>query len=189
MPRTLPLLLLLAATVAACGSGRLPGELTRPEYEGRVVRVIDGDTLDLELGDGSRLRIRLAGIDAPERGQPWSKVATDQLARWVLDRQVRVTWIDEQPARGRSPGRIIGEVYLDGRLVNQDLVEQGLAWAYDAFLRDPALCDSEQRAREARLGLWRAPREQWLPPWVHRAREAGRSGDWVAVCPRADLDS
>lgn len=191
MRRTLPLLLILAAllTAGACGNGRLPGEQARPEYQGRVVRVIDGDTIDLELADRSRLRVRLAGIDAPERGQPWSKVATDQLAQWVLEREVRVNWIDEQPARGRSPGRVIGEVWLGEQLVNRALVEQGLAWAYDAFLRDPGFCAAEQQAREARLGLWRAPRAQWIPPWVQRARAAGRPDDWVAICPRPDLDN
>jgi endonuclease YncB( thermonuclease family) len=190
MPRTLPSLLLLAALLAAsaCGNGRLPGEQARPEYQGRVIRVLDGDTLDLELPDRSRLRVRLAGIDAPERGQPFSKVATDQLSQWVLEREVRVSWVDQQPARGRAPGRVIGDVWLGERLLNRELVEQGLAWAYDAFLRDPSLCAVEQRAREERRGLWRAPQAQWIPPWVHRARAAGRPDDWVAICPRADLD-
>lgn len=190
MSRKLPLLVMLAALLAAgaCGNGRLPGEQPRPEYQGRVVRVLDGDTIDLELPDRSRLRVRLAGIDAPERGQPFSKVATDQLARWLLEREVRVTWVDQQPARGRAPGRVIGEVWLGERLINQEMVGQGLAWAYDAFLRDPGLCAVEQRAREERRGLWRAPRREWIPPWVHRSRAAGRPDDWVAICLRPDLD-
>ncbi|MCC5793359.1 MAG: thermonuclease family protein [Chromatiales bacterium] len=177
----------LLAGTADAGQFLLPGERPRPELHGTVVRVLDGDTLDIELGDGRRQRIRLAGIDAPERGQPWSAVATAALRDLVEGKAVRVLWLDEQPPRGRAPGRVIGEVWLDELEAGREMVAQGLAWAYDAFLRDPDLCEIEQAAREAGLGLWRAPPEQWLPPWVHRARTAGRSEDWVAACARPDI--
>jgi len=185
-PCLLALLLAVPSLVAADGF-RLPGEALRPDLEGTVVRVLDGDTLDIELGDGSRQRIRLAEIDAPERGQPWSKVATDYLRQLVLEQTVRVIWFDEQPPRGRSPGRIIGHIWLDELDVNRAMVEQGLAWAFDGFLRDMSLCATEEAARTARRGLWRAPREQWLPPWVQRAKAANRDPAWVARCPRPDL--
>jgi endonuclease YncB( thermonuclease family) len=75
--------------------------------EGRVVRVFDGDTLELRAGDDT-IRVRLAGIDTPERGQPWANRAKQALSERVFGKAVRVNEVDVD-----RYGRTVGEVYAD----------------------------------------------------------------------------
>ena len=95
------------------------------ELIGRVVRVVDGDTLVLLDGDHVQHRIRLAGIDCPERKQPWNARAKEFLSDHVFDQTVTVDWTK----RDRYE-RFVGKVVRDGRDVNLALVADGLCWWY-----------------------------------------------------------
>jgi micrococcal nuclease len=135
--------------------------LALADFTGEVVRVIDGDRIDV-LHDGRPERIRLAGIDAPERGQPFGKEAKQVTSALAFHKAVTVN------VRGRdSYGRIIGRVVLpDGTILNHELVKQGLAWQYRQSSRDGMLAVMETAARQSKRGLWADP--QPIPPWEWR---------------------
>lgn len=139
---------------------------------GQVVRVVDGDTLVLEVS-GGRHRVRLAGIDAPERNQPWGEASTRELRRMVAGRHVVVDW--EKKDRWK---RIIGVVRLADEDVNLHMVDRGMAWHFKRYAADqsPAMREeyaaAETEAREARRGLWSDPDP--IPPWEWRKRGPAR---------------
>lgn len=131
------------------------------EFSGRVVGVVDGDTITVLAGDESK-RIRLAGIDAPEKGQAFGQRAKQATSRLAFGRTVKVI------VRGLDRyGRILGDVRLpDGASLNERLVEEGWAWHYASYSKDRRLAELEASARRSRRGLWVDPRA--VPPWEFR---------------------
>jgi endonuclease YncB( thermonuclease family) len=126
---------------------------------GRVTRVIDGDTLDVLLASG-RVRVRLHGVDAPERDQYGGRQAQEWLRKRVQNRSVML-----EPVSQDRYERMVAIVHLEMAIVNLELVRSGNAWAYRDYLRgtDGVLCDLEAAARGERQGLWQAlhPRAPW----------------------------
>jgi len=135
---------------------------------GQVVRIVDGDTIVLEA-DGARHRVRLAGIDAPERNQPWGDAATRELRRQVAGQQLVVEWSKRDRWK-----RLIGIIRLDGEDVNLHLVERGLAWHYKRYADEQSPDDrsaysaAQEAAKRAKRGLWSDPAP--VPPWDWRKR-------------------
>ena len=135
--------------------------------EGKVVGIQDGDTLTL-LDAGERsFRIRLLGIDAPEKNQAFGKVAKQVLSDRVFGRQVQVM------TRGVDRyGRTLGKVLFQGQDVNLEMLEEGLVWFYEhyagtQFPGDAARYAAAQAAaRKARKGLWAYPDP--VEPWAWR---------------------
>ena len=140
------------------------------DFTGKVVRVLDGDTLEA-LKDGAAVRVRLYGIDAPEKGQAFGKRAKQYAAELVFGKTVKVREKD----RDRY-GRTVGEVFLeDGRNLSRELVRAGLAWWYRRYApKDAELETLERKAREARAGLW-ADADP-VPPWEWRKGKRGKEG-------------
>jgi endonuclease YncB( thermonuclease family) len=137
---------------------------------GKVVKVADGDTITV-LVDTERVKVRLAEIDAPERGQPWGRRAKQALVEKVAGHVVQVdTKFDDRY------GRRVGHVVYDGRDINRELVREGHAWVYRQWLRDTTLLDDETHARAAHAGLWGLPKAERTPPWQWRAAERRSSG-------------
>lgn len=135
-------------------------------FEGRVVRVTDGDTLTVLRGS-TPVKVRLEGIDAPERRQPFGTKATKALAAMTFNRTVRVD------VTGRDKyGRTLGDVYAGGSWVNHELVRLGWAWHYRQYSKSETLARAERLAREARAGLWADPKP--IPPWQFRKRKQPR---------------
>ena len=131
------------------------------EFYGRVVGVADGDTITVLVGVEPR-RVRLAGVDAPEKGQPFGQRAKQALSRLVFGRTVRVV-VHGQDRYGRT----LGEVRLpDGGSLNELLVEEGWAWHYTRYSKDQRLAEREATARRSRRGLWVDSRA--MPPWEFR---------------------
>jgi endonuclease YncB( thermonuclease family) len=136
------------------------------EITGRVVAVHDGDTISV-LVAGRPVRVRLAGIDAPERGQPFSNASRHALESRVAGRDVRVV------ERGRDGyGRVLGRVYVDGVDVNAEQVRSGYAWVFRRYAQDAELIALQAEAKAARRGLWRDPRA--MAPWEWRDRRVLR---------------
>lgn len=126
----------------------------RGRMGGSVVRVVDGDTLDLE-----KRRVRLAGIDAPEYPKGCLGVrAKERLEELVLGRKVEVEEISKD-----NFGRSVGFVFVGGELVNRILVEEGLARVRGEDLKYSALLrEREREAKKAKRGIWSslcAPKE------------------------------
>jgi endonuclease YncB( thermonuclease family) len=133
-------------------------------FTGRVVAIADGDTLTVMDGKAA-VRVRLAGIDAPEHGQPYGRKARTSLAELAHRKTVEV---DE---RGRDTyGRTLAVVRVDGIELNAEQVRRGYAWVYRRYSNDSALIALEAEARAARRGLWQdaAP----VPPWNWRRSPA-----------------
>lgn len=126
----------------------------------KVVGIVDGDTIDI-LVNRSPLRLRLNGIDTPEKGQPFGNNAKDDLSQLIGGKQVRYAVRDSD-----RYGRSIADVYIGDLYVNQWLVQQGLAWHYVAYSDDPALDAAEAEAKAAKRGIWSDPRR--VAPWNWR---------------------
>ncbi len=148
--------LLLALCLVCVAHGSHAQELT-----GYVVKIADGDTLTV-LVDREQVRVRLAEIDTPERGQPWASQARQALAAKVFNRDVRVVVIDMD-----RYGRTVGRVYVGDRDVCRELVAEGHAWVFRRYNRDKSLLNDEAKARASRRGLWGLSEEP-VPPWDWR---------------------
>ena len=147
--RVLFIFLLLAPAVLHAGS-----------WEGKVVGVSDGDTIKV-LKNGIQVKVRLASIDFPEKGQPYGQKAKQFTAEMVAGEVVKVWQTDTD-----RYGRIVGFVFVGDKNLNKELLSAGLAWHYKKYSRDPALAKLEFEARSAKRGLW-AERDP-VPPWEWR---------------------
>lgn len=127
---------------------------------GEVVSIADGDTFTM-LVNNEQIRIRLHGIDCPEKGQNFSNVAKEFLAGYVFEKVVTVKEMDVD-----RYGRTIGMVTIDGVNVNERLLEAGLAWHYKNYDKNPAWAKLEEQARKDKKGLWAHPNP--IPPWDWR---------------------
>jgi endonuclease YncB( thermonuclease family) len=131
---------------------------------GRVVSIADGDTLTLLTPERRQVKVRLHGIDTPERRQPFGTRAREALSELAFQKPVRVEVQDTD-----RYGRTVGRVYVGPVDVNAELVRRGMAWVYTRYNRDPALPQLEAEARAARRGLWADPRP--VPPWNWRRQQ------------------
>ena len=111
--------------------------------------------------DRKQLKVRLYGIDAPERGQDFSKVAKQYLSDLVFDKKVFVTQVDTD-----QYGRIIGIVMVNDIIVNEEMLKAGLAWHYTEFDDNEQWIQLESEARTTQKGLWSA--SQPVAPWEFR---------------------
>jgi len=128
---------------------------------GKVVGVADGDTITV-LQDRTQYKIRLYGIDTPERGQDFGNKAKQFISGMVFGKQVKVIQKDKD-----RYGRVVGMVYVGNTCVNQEIVRAGLAWVYDYYCKDsvcPEWKQVEKQAQKARIGLW--SQSDPVPPWT-----------------------
>lgn len=138
-------------------------------YEARVVGVTDGDTLRV-LKDRTQIRIRIFGIDAPERGQPFCTQSKKRLSQIVFRKTVKVEFKEKD-----KYGRSVAVVLLDGRDIGLQMIAEGYAWWYERYARtEYAYARAERKAREAGLGLWGVPDP--IPPWKWRHPELQGEG-------------
>jgi len=181
--RTLALLAALAAiATTACGrlqalvdTGTLAGESAArgdgPAPDAPVVeRVADGDSFHARLPGGRPVAIRVAGIDAPERGQPWADASRDHLAGLLAGPGLIIEPIKTDPF-----GRVVARVRAGGADLGLQQVQAGLAWHFVRYAADQtpeersAYARAEREARARRAGLWREASP--VPPWQHRQRQ------------------
>jgi endonuclease YncB( thermonuclease family) len=141
--------------------------------EGKVIGVADGDTITILTADHQQHKIRLAGIDAPEKGQPFGTRSKQTLSQMVYGQPAIV----EYSKRDRY-GRIVGRVEVDGRDVNLDQLREGSAWVYLQYIRElpktdrRLYLDAEELARNGSLGLWHDRQPE--PPWEWRKARRSR---------------
>jgi endonuclease YncB( thermonuclease family) len=137
-----------------------------PRLQGTVTRVLDGDTIDVELASGS-VNVRLYGIDAPEKNQPGGAEAKLTLAKLVDGKTVLL-----EPFKQDRYDRMLATVYIGERNINLEMVTLGYAWAYRQYMKrsNSILCAMEFAARKSHLGLWSRPKSEWVAPWEWRHR-------------------
>jgi endonuclease YncB( thermonuclease family) len=155
----------LAAALTAAGAHAR-------DLEGRVVAVHDGDTVTLLDGAKQQHRIRIAGIDAPEKAQAFGEAAKQSLARLAFGKHAEV-----RCSKRDRYGREVCGVFVGTRDVGLEQVRNGHAWWYRQYAREQSPEDrrvyeaAEAEARDLRRGLWRdtAP----TPPWDWRRQSHG----------------
>ena len=141
-----------------------------PIIIGKVVGIQDGDTLTLLDDSEKQQRIRLAGIDAPEKGQPFGNVSKENLSAIAFGQFVTA----DCPKVDRY-GRLVCVVRVNGTDVSLLQVKSGLAWHYKQYAHEQspdyrtAYADAEVEARMAKKGLWADPKP--MPPWEWRHRK------------------
>lgn len=141
---------------------------------GLVVGISDGDTLRVRCPaiQAEPIKVRLAEIDAPEKGQPFGSNARQALANLVFERTVEVQRVGTD-RYGRVVARLAAEGHPD---VNFELVRQGLAWCYPKYVKRVEECRrAEDDARSNRRGLWGDGRTAVAPwEWRKSKRDGGR---------------
>lgn len=163
-------LLLVAVVVGAMWFDHVNNAV--PQIDAVVERVIDGDTIDVRMGQ-QRVRVRLVGIDAPELSQEHGRQVQQYLAVFIQGQPVRVALGDTD-----QYGRSLGEVFvatIDPQTqaqsevsINAFLVRTGRAWAYRyrGQVQNPEYGDFEAEARAAQRGLWSSAGA--VEPWQWR---------------------
>ncbi len=134
---------------------------------GRVIGISDGDTVTVLTAENHQFKIRLSGIDAPEKKQPFGAHAKETLSRQLFGHAVLVEWFKTD-----RYGRIVGKIEVDGVDANLKQIREGSAWVYTQYLRELPVedrklyLDAERQARSERRGLWRDREPE--PPWEWR---------------------
>ena len=139
---------------------------------GRVVGISDGDTVMVLDADNIQHRVRLAGIDAPERRMPFGQRAKEHLSDLVFGKHVEV-----QTGKKDRYGRSVGIIFVDGFDANLAMVTAGMAWHYKQYDREQSAPDrqlyanAEVKARSRQAGLWLDHNP--TPPWDYRKERRG----------------
>ena len=134
---------------------------------GKVIGISDGDTIDVLDSSKTTHRIRLAGIDAPEKAQPFGQRSKEHLSDSVFGKQVEV-----QGGKIDKYGRTVGKILVNGFDANLEQIRAGLAWHYKAYASEQSVNDrslyaiAEDKARVQHLGLWSEKKQ--MPPWEWR---------------------
>jgi endonuclease YncB( thermonuclease family) len=146
-----------------------------PILNGTCVGVTDGDTIRVLTADKQQLRIRLAWIDAPERGQAFASKAKQAMSELVFGKDVEL-----RPHTTDRYGRLVCLVIVEGKDTGLELLKRGLCWCYEHYLPEAptdvqqSYRAAESAARNNDLGLWIDANPQ--PPWKHRQTERARLG-------------
>ena len=154
------LLLPFALALAFVGAAR---SVVAAPYtlQGRTVRVLDGDTIEILDAQNTTHKVRLSEIDSPEKNQPHGQDAKAALSKMVFGKDVVVNVSTKD-----RYGRAIGNVLVDGIDVNGSLVKYGYSWCYRAYKHRAIIEQYEAEAREHKRGLWKS--EKPIPPWDFR---------------------
>lgn len=140
------------------------GSLFAAEIQGKVIRVLDGDTIEV-LQEQQPVRVRLLNIDAPEKKQPFGRWSTNQLKSLLAGQSVTVSYT-QTDRYGRVLGRV---VTANGTEANRQQVLKGAAWVYDRYNTDNSLPALQQEAQTQKCGLWADPNP--VPPWEWRHKQ------------------
>lgn len=135
----------------------------QPLYE--VISIADGDSFTILAEAKQQKRIRLFGIDCPERGQPFGANAKQKLSELIFRKNVTIE-IEDTDRYGRAVAVVYTE---DGACVNALMLASGFAWHYKEFDSNIQWSMLEEKARDQKLGLWSDANA--LPPWEWRKRK------------------
>ena len=141
--------------------------LNAATLQGKVVKVADGDTLTVLDDKKTQHKIRLQGIDAPEKAQAFGQKSKQSLNQLVHSKMVTVEFEKKD-----KYGRTVGKVLLNGTDVCLEQIKLGMAWHYKQYQSEQSKEDreiyaqAEQLAKSQAIGLWRDKNP--MPPWDFR---------------------
>lgn len=149
-------------------------------YQAKVKNVHDGDSIAVYGPDEQIVNVRLYGIDAPEFKQAYGYQAKTRLRKLAGRKTLEITPVDTDRF-----GRTVALVYdADGRMLNETMVAEGLAWVYEKYCHKD-LCENlrtlQEAARQERRGLWTDPDPQKPEDW----RREHKTEEWYAAPVRA----
>lgn len=148
---------------------------------GYVVGVSDGDTITVLDSSRQQHKIRLAGIDAPEKAQAFGDHSKQNLAALTFNKNVTVEW-----SKLDRYGRTVGKVMVNGIDANLAQIKAGMAWWYEKYRKEQSSVDqqtyaqAEQQARLQRVGMWKD--KDQIPPWEFRHANDGVQQDQSCPC-------
>lgn len=143
------------------------GTVTAETLQGRVVGVMDGDTVKVLDATNTQWKIRLVGIDAPEKKQAFGNKSKEHLSDLVYNKQVTIEY-----SKTDRYDRTLGKILIDGIDANLEQIKAGLAWHYKQYAKEQTPDDqslyssAEVQARSAKQGLW--VNANPTPPWEFR---------------------
>ncbi|HEY9116207.1 MAG TPA: thermonuclease family protein [Roseivirga sp.] len=138
----------------------ISASLLAQKHYGKVVAVADGDTFTLLTDDNKQIRVRLHGIDCPEKGQDFGAKAKQFTSRLVFNKWITV----HQTDRDRY-GRIVAIIPINGTTLNEMLLRNGLAWHYCKYDKREDWHYLQDSASAVKVGLWSMPS---IAPWEYR---------------------
>ena len=159
MPHSRPLLTAALLLLLALTGSTLAEQL-------KVVSISDGDTFTGLDSENRQVKVRLHGIDAPEKAQAFGNVSRKALGDLIEDKTVEVQQVDKD-----RYGRVVANVHIGGVHLIRELVAKGLAWRYVQYDKKGEFTQVEQAARAARKGVWGDANP--VPHWEWRKGEKG----------------
>lgn len=147
---------------------------TAADLQGKVVSIADGDTLTILDASNTQHKIRLAGIDAPEKSQPFGARSKQSLSHCAYGKQVSI-----QGDKVDRYQRRIGKVIVGGQDCNLGQIKLGMAWHYKKYMSEQSVADqsvysqAETVARDGHIGLWSEPNPD--APWDYRKSKRDKS--------------
>ncbi|MDO9510900.1 MAG: thermonuclease family protein [Bacteroidales bacterium] len=157
------LIITLSGTPCKSGSENKIAVSQGKTVSGKVIKIIDGDTYDALIQGNKTIRVRMEGIDAPEKGMPFYRVSKNHLAKLCFN-----TYVSIQISRLESRGRVIAWTFLsDGTELSHEMIKSGLAWHFKKYNSDNDLAKLESEARKLKKGLWKDKNP--MAPWINRS--------------------
>ncbi|WP_304256296.1 thermonuclease family protein [Phascolarctobacterium succinatutens] len=153
-------LLLVTLLLVSCKSSPFSSLSMEKVLHGQVIDVLDGDTVKLR-SDWHIYKIRLAGIDAPEKQQAYGVQSKIYLEHLIVDKDVSIKVVSCD-----QYGRYVGRIYLGGKDINGEMIRSGYAWHYYQYDSDPVYAVFMLDAQRANRGLWQEAHP--TPPWIFR---------------------
>ena len=155
------LIIAIILNIAGCKNTEVNEPVTA--VVGKVVKVVDGDTLHVYSNKGT-YKIRLSGIDAPERGQAYGKRAKEHLEFLVAGKQV-IAIVESKDRYGRY----VASVKVQSKDVCAEMLTAGYAWHYKQYDNNKYYDELQREARKAKRGLWVDKKPQ--APWEYRKEQ------------------
>jgi len=146
---------------------------TADTLHGRIVGVADGDTVTVLDATNTQWKVRLMGIDSPEKKQPFGNKSKEHLSSLVFNKQVTVDYSKQD-----KYGRTVGKILVDGKDANLQQIKAGLAWHYKKYQKEQSIEDrltyaqAEEQARTEKQGLWIDPDP--TSPWDWRLQRKSK---------------
>lgn len=171
LTRLIVLLVLSGALDVLCQDAPEPATYTfgleHVSIHGRITGVVDGDTINVLIKAKQHIRVRIAFVDAPEKGQPFGQRAKQAMSGLVFGKDVKL-----RPHTIDRHGRLVARVLVDNQDVGLELLKQGLCWVYEKYVGEASpeiqngYRDAQHMAQSEKAGLWQD--FDPVPPWEWR---------------------
>ncbi len=134
---------------------------TTKEFYGKVIKITDGDTFELLLDNKTILKVRMQGIDAPEKKQTDYNSSKSFLSSLIFGKRIKI--IEKSKDKYR---RSLAEIYVKDQWINLTMITKGYAWHYKKYSLNSQLAKAELTARKKKIGIWKNSTP--IAPWIFR---------------------